>query len=118
MRYAQGDGLTDAERSTRERLRLQAVERFESGEKKSEVAAVLRVSVRSVERWRRAWRECGEAGVLSKGSPGQPRLNEVQMNWLERELERGPLAVLRAGPQPDRGNLVAGQTRHREPRRR
>ncbi|MEU2228514.1 winged helix-turn-helix domain-containing protein [Streptomyces sp. NPDC018347] len=91
MRYAQGGGLTDAERSTRERLRLQAVERFESGEKNSEVAVVLRVSVRSVERWRRAWRECGEAGVLSKGSPGRPRLNEAQVNCLERELEHGPL---------------------------
>ncbi|WP_406363661.1 hypothetical protein OID55_36360 [Streptomyces sp. NBC_00715] len=27
----------------------------------------MRISVRSVERWRRAWRERGEAGVLSKG---------------------------------------------------
>ncbi|WP_455567403.1 IS630 family transposase [Streptomyces anandii] len=92
MRYAQGGGLTDAERTTRERLRLQAVERFESGQKNAEVAAPLRISVRSVERWRRAWREGGEAGILSKGSPGRPRLNEVQVARLERELERGPLA--------------------------
>ncbi|MET7889493.1 MULTISPECIES: winged helix-turn-helix domain-containing protein [Streptomyces] len=92
MRYAQGGGLTDAERTTRERLRLQAVERFESGQKNAEIAAALRISVRSVERWRRAWREGGEAGVLSKGSPGRPRLNEVQVARLERELERGPLA--------------------------
>ncbi len=92
MRYAQGGGLTDAERTTREQLRLQAVERFESGQKNAEVAAALRISVRSVERWRRTWREGGEAGVLSKGSPGRPRLNEVQVARLERELERGPLA--------------------------
>ena len=92
MRYAQGGGLTDAERTTRERLRLQAVERFESGQKNVEVAAALRISVRSVERWRRAWREGGEAGVLSKGSPGRPRLSEIQIARLERELERGPLA--------------------------
>lgn len=30
MRYAQGGGLTDAERGKREQLRLQAVERFET----------------------------------------------------------------------------------------
>ncbi|MFE3168953.1 helix-turn-helix domain-containing protein [Streptomyces sp. NPDC059224] len=49
------------------------MERFEGGQKDAEIAAVLRISVRSVERWRRAWRESGEAGVLSKGSPGRPR---------------------------------------------
>ncbi|MET9915410.1 IS630 family transposase [Streptomyces sp. NPDC006476] len=92
MRYAQGGGLTDAERTTRERLRLQAVERFEGGQKIAEIAAALRISVRSVERWRRAWREGGEAGVLSKGSPGRPRLSDAQIARLERELERGPLA--------------------------
>ncbi|WP_456154776.1 IS630 family transposase [Streptomyces chartreusis] len=92
MRYAQGGGLTDAERGTRERLRLQAVERFDAGQKNGEIAAALRVSERSVERWRRAWRERGEDGVLSKGSPGRPRLSEAQIIRLERELERGPLA--------------------------
>lgn len=92
VRYAQGGGLTDAERAARERLRLQALERFEREQKNGEIAAALRVSERSVERWRRAWRERGEAGVLSKGSPGRPRLSEAQILRLERELERGPLA--------------------------
>ncbi|MFB6840210.1 winged helix-turn-helix domain-containing protein [Streptomyces sp. NPDC056361] len=92
MRYAQGGGLTDAERAVRERIRLQAVERFECAEKNREIAAALRVSERSVERWRRAWRERGEAGILSKGSPGRPRLSSVQIARLERELDRGPLA--------------------------
>ncbi|MFF4342944.1 winged helix-turn-helix domain-containing protein [Kitasatospora sp. NPDC001540] len=92
MRYAQGGGLTDAERTTRERFRLQAVERFQAGEGNVEVAAALRVSERSVERWRRAWRKSGEAGVLSKESPGRPWLSEAQITRLERELERGPLA--------------------------
>jgi transposase len=68
------------------------VERFEVGQKNGEIAAALRVSERSVERWRRAWREGGEAGVLSKGSPGRPRLSEAQIVRLERELEHGPLA--------------------------
>ncbi|MFJ4678249.1 winged helix-turn-helix domain-containing protein [Kitasatospora sp. NPDC088783] len=92
MRYPQGGGLTDAERAARERVRLQAVAGFESGEKNREIAAVLRVSERSVERWRRQWREDGEAGVASKGSPGRPRLSDAQMARLERELDRGPLA--------------------------
>ncbi|MFF0428605.1 transposase [Streptomyces sp. NPDC004520] len=87
MRYAQGGGLTDAERAARERIRLQAVERFEGAEKNREIAAALRVS----ERWRRAWRERGGAGILSKGSPGRPRLSSVQIARPERELERGPL---------------------------
>ncbi|MFJ4192389.1 helix-turn-helix domain-containing protein [Kitasatospora sp. NPDC089509] len=92
MGYAQGGGLTDAERAARERVRLQAVARFEAGEKTREIAAALRVSERSAERWCRRWRELGEAGVVSKGSPGRQRLTAAQVDWLERELERGPLA--------------------------
>ncbi len=74
------------------RIRLQAVECFEGGKKNQEIAAALRVSERSAERWRRAWREQGEVGVQSKGSPGRPRLGPDQIARLERELERGPLA--------------------------
>ncbi|MEV0281979.1 winged helix-turn-helix domain-containing protein [Streptomyces sp. NPDC050610] len=92
MRYAQGGGLTDAGRAARERIRLEAVARFEGGEKSREIAVALRVSERSVERWRRQWRERGPGGVLSKGSPGRPRLGESQVARLERALERGPLA--------------------------
>jgi transposase len=84
--------LTDAGRAARERVRLQAVERFKGGEKNKDIAVALRVSERSVERWRRQWRERGEVGVWSKGSPGRPRLGERQIAQLERELERGPLA--------------------------
>ncbi|GGZ30847.1 hypothetical protein GCM10010300_86750 [Streptomyces olivaceoviridis] len=62
MRYAQGGGLTDAGRAARERIRLQAVERFERGEKTKDIAAALRVSERSMERWRKSWRERGGAG--------------------------------------------------------
>lgn len=92
VRYAQGGGLTDAGRDMRERIRLEAVTRFEDGEKTRDIAVALRVSQRPVERWRRAWRERGELGVLSKGSPGRERLNGGQLARLERELERGPLA--------------------------
>ncbi|WUL86423.1 winged helix-turn-helix domain-containing protein [Streptomyces sp. NBC_00342] len=92
MRYVQGGGLTDAKRAARERIRLEAVGRFEIGAKSREIAAALRVSERSVERWRRQWRERGEEGVRSKGSPGRPRLTADQIAKMERELERGPLA--------------------------
>ncbi|MFF4764370.1 helix-turn-helix domain-containing protein [Streptomyces sp. NPDC001292] len=39
--------------------------RFESGEKIREIAAALRVGEQSVERWRKVWREQGEAELLS-----------------------------------------------------
>ncbi|MET7674511.1 helix-turn-helix domain-containing protein [Streptomyces seoulensis] len=83
--------MTDAGRAARERVRLQTVERSEDRQKNGEIAAALRVSERSVERWRRQWRERGKAGVLPEGSPGRPRLSEAQIARLERELERGPL---------------------------
>ncbi|MCC9311609.1 helix-turn-helix domain-containing protein [Kitasatospora sp. RB6PN24] len=38
------------------------------GQKNAEIAAALRINVRSVERWRQAWRESGKAGALPKGS--------------------------------------------------
>lgn len=70
---------------------MQAVVRFRGGETNGEIAAALRVSERSAERWSRAWHERGEAGVLSKGSPGRFRLSETPIARLERELERGLL---------------------------
>lgn len=76
---AQSGGLTDAERAVRERVRLDAVARFEAGDKNTVVAATLRVSERSVERWRRQWREGGADGVASKGAPGRPRLSGAQV---------------------------------------
>ncbi|WUB77403.1 helix-turn-helix domain-containing protein [Streptomyces sp. NBC_00576] len=48
------------------------MERFEGGDKNREIAAALRVSERSVERWRRQWCERGEAGVLSCWSGTTP----------------------------------------------
>ncbi|WUT65329.1 helix-turn-helix domain-containing protein [Streptomyces sp. NBC_00683] len=49
--------MTDAKRAARQRVRLDSVGRFESGAKSRKIAAVLRVSERSVKRWRRQWRE-------------------------------------------------------------
>ncbi|MFI1105826.1 helix-turn-helix domain-containing protein [Streptomyces melanogenes] len=43
------------------------MERFEGGQKNPEIAAALRIIVRSVERWRRAWREGGSRASCRRG---------------------------------------------------
>ncbi|MFF1605928.1 winged helix-turn-helix domain-containing protein [Streptomyces mirabilis] len=107
MRYAQGGGLTDAERVARERIRLKAVVRFEGWKKDGEIAAAPRVSECSVERWLRQWPERGVGGVESKGSPGRPKLSDAQVSRLERELERGPLTH---GWEDQRWTLAGAKT--------
>jgi len=57
--------LTPERQAFRERIRLEAVERFAARVSSAEVAKKLRVSVRSVQRWRRSWREEGTNGVRS-----------------------------------------------------
>ncbi|MFF4053135.1 helix-turn-helix domain-containing protein, partial [Streptomyces chartreusis] len=47
MRYPQGGGLTPERQAFRERIRLEAAERFAVGASTAEVAKELRVSVRS-----------------------------------------------------------------------
>ncbi|MET7694258.1 helix-turn-helix domain-containing protein, partial [Streptomyces sp. NPDC005483] len=89
MRYAQGGGLT-AERRLRERIRYEAGERFGRGERNAPIAKDLRVSERSVERWRRAWREGGTAALASTGPPKLPKLSDGQFAELEQELSLGP----------------------------
>src|SRR5258707_7204767 len=51
MRYAQGGGLTAEGRRRREQVRLEAARRFEQRLPAAVIAAVLRVSERSVRRW-------------------------------------------------------------------
>ena len=91
MRYAQGGGLTPREQQARERVRLEAGARFERGEKTAEVAAVLRVGVRQVEKWRRSWREGGVDALRSAGPVSVERLSPGQWRRLECALDRGPL---------------------------
>ncbi|WSP68144.1 helix-turn-helix domain-containing protein [Streptomyces sp. NBC_01236] len=69
MRYAQGGGLTAERRRFRERIRYEAGEQFARGERTGVIAKDLRVSERSVERWRRAWRQGGMAALASAGPP-------------------------------------------------
>ncbi|WP_405680878.1 IS630 family transposase [Streptomyces sp. NBC_00868] len=71
---------------------LQAGARFEAGERTVVIARDLRVSERSVERWRRAWREGGEDAMRSSGPASAPKLSDDRFALLERELGRGPAA--------------------------
>lgn len=92
MRYAQGGGLTAERREFRERLRLHAAERFAAGEANAVIAKDLKVSVRSVQRWRRSRDVGGSRALASEGPASLPRLDEVKFARLERELREGPMA--------------------------
>jgi transposase len=93
LRYAQGGGLTAEGRSRRELVRLEAVSRFEQRVPAVVIAAELRVSERSVRRWRQAWLAGGPAGVASRGQAARCRLDEQQLAALDAALGAGPLAV-------------------------
>jgi transposase-like protein len=78
MRYAQGGGLTPEEQEKRDRLRLEATERFTQGDQTEAIARELRVTARSVRRWRRAWEEGGTDALRSKGPASVERLSAAQ----------------------------------------
>ncbi|MET8630328.1 winged helix-turn-helix domain-containing protein [Kitasatospora sp. NPDC004669] len=90
MRHAQGGGLTAERQAFREQVRLEAAARFEAGEKTSAIARDLRVSERSVERWRRSWREGGPEALCSSGPASVPKLSAARFAELEEELGKGP----------------------------
>jgi transposase len=99
MRYGQRGGYTPAEQERRERLRLGAAERFARGDATAAIAADLRVTERTVRRWRQAWRDGGTAALRSRGPVSRERLSPQQWARLEAELRRGPLAHGFAGDQ-------------------
>jgi transposase len=103
MRYAQGGGLTAEARGRRERVGLEAAGRFEQRAPVAVIAAELRVSERSVRRWRQAWLEGGAAGLASRGQAARCRLGEGQLAALDAALGAGPLA---AGWQDQRWTLA------------
>ncbi|MFD3497116.1 helix-turn-helix domain-containing protein [Streptomyces sp. NPDC058676] len=110
MRYPQGGGLTPERQAFRERIRLEAAERFAAGASNAEVAKDLRVSVRSVQRWRRTWHDAGTEGLRSAG----PRATRVMnRRWISlqdsgtRPSETGRRAVRRHGPRSGRHGRVS-----------
>ena len=92
MRYPQGGGLTVERRAFRERIRMEAAEVFATGQDNATVTKELRVSVRSVQRWRRSWQEGGRQTLHSKGSAARPKLDEALFAVLEQELAKGSVA--------------------------
>ncbi|MFE7332860.1 helix-turn-helix domain-containing protein [Streptomyces sp. NPDC057565] len=59
-------------------MRLEAGGRFAAGEKTAVIAKELRVSERSVEHWRRAWREGGPESLRSARPAKVPRISDAQ----------------------------------------
>ena len=91
MRYADGGGLTAAERARREQVRLAAADLIEAGASDREVARRFRVTRMSANRWRRALAAGGRAALMSKGPGGGPcKLSPAQVRELEAVLEAGP----------------------------
>jgi len=91
MRYAEGGGLTGAERSRREQVRMEAADLIEAGTSDGEVARRFRVTRMSANRWRRALAAGGRAALASKGPAGGPcKLSLVQVRELVAVLEAGP----------------------------
>ena len=93
MRYPDGGGLTAAERSRRERVRLDAAEMIEAGATDQEVARRFRVSRMSANRWRRALAAGGREALATKGAGGAKcRLSTAQLAELEPPPDADPAA--------------------------
>jgi transposase len=90
MRYAAAGGYTPAEQARRERVRLEAAERFERGETSARIARELRVTQRSVERWRAAWTRGGPAALAPVGPVSREKLSERQWKKVAALLDAGP----------------------------
>jgi putative transposase len=99
MRYAQRGGYTPAEQQRRERVRLEAAGRFTREDSTAEIAADLRVTERTVRRWRQAWQDRGAEALRSRGPVSREKLSPQQWARLEQELRKGPLAHGFAGDQ-------------------
>ncbi|MFI6567528.1 winged helix-turn-helix domain-containing protein [Streptomyces sp. NPDC050534] len=92
MRYPQGGGLTPQGQAARERVRILAADGFGRGEKNAVIAKSLRVSVRSVERWRRSWREGGRGALCTSGPAKRPKIDDGDFAVLEPLLPEGAMA--------------------------
>ncbi|MCT9007087.1 helix-turn-helix domain-containing protein [Streptomyces rhizosphaerihabitans] len=101
MRHHQVGGLAAERQQFGEELRLQAAKRFARGEASAVIAKDLRVSVRSLQRWRQAWEEGGPSALRSQGPASLPRLSDKQFAQVEAELSKGPATARLGGPTLD-----------------
>lgn len=77
-----------------EARRRRAAEYFQAGKSLAETARLVGVSLSSVKRWRRAWKEGGVKALAAKPHPGTPsKLTNVQKEGLVEILLAGPLAT-------------------------
>ncbi|MFE2719105.1 transposase [Streptomyces mirabilis] len=83
--------MTREERRSRQRLRMEAAEWFDRGEKSSMIAMEFGVHVRSVEKWRRDWRDGGAEALRSQGNGAATRLSDAEFAALEAVLADGPM---------------------------
>ncbi|MFJ2397305.1 helix-turn-helix domain-containing protein [Streptomyces sp. NPDC087843] len=99
MRYADGVGLTAERRAARE-IRLEAGQRFARGDRTAAIARDLWVSERSMEQWRRNWREGGLEGLRPKKPAKLPKLSDERFALLEAELAKGPAVHVNTAQSP------------------
>ncbi|MGW2184431.1 winged helix-turn-helix domain-containing protein [Streptomyces sp. NPDC001719] len=92
MRYAAAGGYTPAEQERRERLRLEAAEWFAQGASNAQVAREFLVTVRSVQSWRRAWRQGGAKALFSAGPVAREKPTARQWEKVAALLDAGPAA--------------------------
>lgn len=69
-----------------------AAEGFARGKKNTVIAKELRVSVRSVERWRRCWRTGGRGALCTSGPAKRPKIGVSDFAVLEPLLMEGAMA--------------------------
>ncbi|MGW2236909.1 helix-turn-helix domain-containing protein [Streptomyces sp. NPDC001759] len=86
-----------------------AVDGFARGEKNAWIAKKLRVSVRSVERWRRSWHEGGRQAMRPSGPAKRPKIGDSD------DFAQAALEQVRAGSrgQCDRQSLYGDEVRGR-----
>lgn len=93
MRYAQGGGVDAKGRVQREAVRMQAAEMFTAEVSPEEIAKRLRVSERSVYRWKADFARGGMAALASRGPLGQQcKLSVKSQVKLAAMLDEGPAA--------------------------
>ncbi|MFJ9805454.1 hypothetical protein ACIRXG_28435 [Streptomyces wuyuanensis] len=91
MRYAQGGGLTDERRAFREKLRMEAAERFRQGDETPVMLTTCgSASVGTAVAQGLVTERTQSSGV--QGPASLPLLSDELFAVLERELAKGPVA--------------------------